>query len=269
MKHKKMLLTLQIMTGFYTALWVVIHLLHESPESGPTTLFSSTIILLALFGGIFGLKAAKDWGGFSSTLGKALSYLSIGLLLNALGEFILSIYYFVLDIEVPSRSFADFAYVAAIIAYVVGVYYLAKTVKFFTFYASRPLFQKLLVLLLPIAMTASALYMYFAHYDAVSQPFYTVTDIAVPVIQSIYAAMAIGVLLNSKELFGGKLRLAVLSLLVALLLQYAADFNFFIQNQNGTYVPGGYGDFLYMLSYSLMGMSILSFYIKEEKQVEA
>ncbi len=52
------------------------------------------------------------------------------------------------------------------------------------------------------------------------------------------------------------MRWPLLLLMFALVAQYVADFNFLFQAPNSTWVNGGYGDFLYLFAYFLMGLSL-------------
>jgi hypothetical protein len=48
-------------------------------------------------------------------------------------------------------------------------------------------------------------------------------------------------------------------ILVALLIQYIADYNFLHEAYYGTWVNGGYGDYIYLLSYFTMSFALINF----------
>lgn len=50
----------------------------------------------------------------------------------------------------------------------------------------------------------------------------------------------------------------VLFILLALAVQYIADYNFLYQAANETWRNGGYGDVMYMLAYLIMGLGLLN-----------
>src|SRR3989344_6462791 len=77
---------------------------------------------IPVLGGINGLLIAKRWGSFESAVGRAVIYLSLGLITWGLGTYIYSgIYNLLLQIEVPYPSWADVGYVLALPFWAVGM----------------------------------------------------------------------------------------------------------------------------------------------------
>ncbi|HEX3095504.1 MAG TPA: hypothetical protein VHQ20_00095, partial [Patescibacteria group bacterium] len=62
----------------------------------------------------------------------------------------------------------------------------------------------------------------------------------------------------SKSFLGGLMRKPILYFMIALLIQYSADFLFLYQVSRGTYVGGLEVDYLYLVSYFAMAFSLIS-----------
>jgi len=265
---KKTLLSL--LTLGYLGYWLVINLGNYDPESTFVTVFSSTFIVVALLGGIFGLTQAKQWGGFKSLLGKTISFLSLGLILTTLGSLVLSFYFYILESEPSYPSVAEVFYFSGILSYIVGTVFLAKTIRSWKTLKNKPLLQKLTLVLLPLIMVGLTFLIFVDKHGNIEglSSGVVITDFAYAISQAIYAIIALAVLLNSSQLFGGVLRKAVMLLLIGLLVQYAADFNYSYQLISETWVNGGYGELLYLLAYAIIGVSIQMFTLPKTKAVE-
>ena len=50
----------------------------------------------------------------------------------------------------------------------------------------------------------------------------------------------------------------VLFILIALVIQYIADYNFLYQFSVNTWINGGYGDYIYLFSYFIMAMGLIN-----------
>jgi hypothetical protein len=256
--------------GGFLIYWGALNLLNIDPESSVTSFFSSSYIVIALLGGLFGFAQAKYWGGFKSLLGKSLSFLSLGLILTTLGSLTLSFYFYVLDQEPSYPSVAEVFYLPGIVSYIIGVTYMARTVRSWASLKEKGLGKKILLVLTPLAMVALTTFIFVSKYGQGegAPTSVIVTDYAYALLQAAYAFVAIAVLLNSSQLFGGKLRKAVTVLLVALIFQYLADFNYTYQILSETWQTGGYGELLYLIAYALVGISIQLFVIRTPEAVE-
>lgn len=256
--------------GGFFVYWSALQLLNVDPESSVTSFFSSSYIIIALLGGLFGFAQAKYWGGFKSLLGKTLNFLSLGLILTTLGSLTLTFYFYVLDQEPSYPSIAEVFYLSGIVAYIIGVAYLARTVRSWSSLKEKGLVKKILLVLTPLIMVALTTSVFISRYGQGdgAPTSVIVTDYAYALLQAAYAFIALAVLMNSSQLFGGKLRRAVTVLLVALIFQYLADFNYTYQILSETWQTGGYGELLYLIAYSLTGISILMFAIKARASTE-
>jgi len=225
--------------------------------------------VIALIGGVMGLGVARQWGGFKSYLGKALSFLSVGLLLTVLGQLINAYYILIVKVEeLPYPSFAEVGFFGAVIFYVLGAFYLSKTIRLIPSIKEMSAGKKILLSMVPVLMLAITFLVYFRNYDSEgSTVAQVILDFAYPIGQSIFATVALAVLFRSKDLYGGKMRGAVILLLLSFMLQYVADTNFVYQDLAGNWVNGGYGDLLYLLAYSATALGVQSFGFPKPVQV--
>lgn len=243
---------------FISGWWVGLQLTRE-PDDEVFLWFAAIYGLITAYGGILGLYYAKKWGMFRSFLGKTLVFLSISMLLTELGQLTFSYYNIFADVEIPYPSLADVGFFGAIPMYILGAYYLARTLNVkFGFKGS--VWKLIVMTVIPLAMIATTALVYGHYYDASESSLLIVLlDYGYPVGQAITVSLAIIILLNVGRALGGIMRPRVFMLLGALFLQYIADLNFLLQGFNESWNNGGYGDYLYFVSYYVMVLALLSF----------
>ncbi len=89
--------------GAMVAFWAFLYLTHH--RSGDLNYWYSFLFgLIPLCGGLVGMIKASIWGGLKSTLGKAIFFVSFGLVLWGLGESIWSYYNFFKNVAAPYPS---------------------------------------------------------------------------------------------------------------------------------------------------------------------
>src|SRR3990167_5536108 len=90
-------------------------------------LFGALYALIALAGSLLGFfYIARGWGGFSSSVGKAVSFLSLGLFGLAFGQLVWSYFNIVAKIEIPYPSIAYFGYFSIVPFYGISMLILTK-----------------------------------------------------------------------------------------------------------------------------------------------
>ena len=92
-----------------------------STVDGVLNLYSNTYGVIPLISGIYGLFVAQRWGGFKSAVGRAISFLSLGLITWGIGMVIWLYYNIILGVGVPYPSFADAAFILSGKLWVFGV----------------------------------------------------------------------------------------------------------------------------------------------------
>lgn len=250
------ILILTILFLFFS-IWFISFLFLDKFQKDSYVLLSEVYGLVALFGGIYGLIISKSLGGFKSYFGKAIIFMSLGLLLQEFGQLAYSYLNSIKHVAVPYPSWPDIGFFGSIPCYILGAYFLAKGLNVGGIIRKTP--WKLVASVLLSAMIMSVSYWQFLKgYQTAGTPGKVIFfDFGYPLGQAIYVSIAVATLLSVRGLLGGLMRKPVLLLLFAFLLQYTADSNFIYQTIHETWGPAGYGDFIYMTAYYVLGLSII------------
>lgn len=220
-------------------------------------LFGAMYGVMALIGGIWGLRISKDWGGSKSVMGKAIIFLSLGLLAQEFGQIVFSYYNIFLNVEVPYPSIADLGFFINIPLYLYGGILLIKASG--GRLSIRSITSQLQAIGIPLLMLVVSYYFFLQGYEfEPSSLLKTFLDFGYPLGQAMYVSVAILAYSLSRKMLGGIMKPKILLLIIAFIYQYAADFNFLYQSSTGTWYNGGYGDYLYLLAYFLMTLGILN-----------
>jgi hypothetical protein len=238
-----------------TGWWIYLNFLTEA-SSIALQLWAATYQVIAILGGIAGFTIAKQWGGRTSTIGRAILAFSIGLLLQAFGQSVYSYYIFYQHIEVPYPSLGDLGFFGTIPAYLYGTLLLAHALRMKS--SLRSLSNKFWAFLIPVALLAGAYFAFLQDYDfTATSPLKIFLDFGYPLGQAMYVSAAIMTLLFTYTILGGIMRKPILALIFALVFQYASDCTFLYQASRGVWSAGGLNDYLYLASYLLMTLAII------------
>lgn len=253
--HKVATLTAVTYVVLFAA-WIGLRFVEEG--SRELLYWGATYQVLAIIGAVSGMVLAIGWGGYKSVMGKMLIAFSLGAFLQTFGQTTFSIYNLFLKTEIPYPSVADIGYFGSIPLYIIGTIYLAKAsgVKV----SLRSYQRKIFAIGVPVVMLIISYVEFLRDYsfeDGVNLR--VLLDFGYPFGQAVYVSVAILTLSLTTGVLGGLMRKKILALVGALIVQYAADFNFLFQALQGTWVNGGYGDLIYMTSYFLLAMTILQF----------
>lgn len=241
--------------GLMTVWWVILFL-SGAKETSQNYLFGATYGLICLWGGGWGLIISRKWGGFSSTLGKAIIILSFGLLAQEFGQLAFSYYNIFLKVEIPYPSLADVGFFGSIPFYIAGTLLLAKAAG--AKFSLGAVVNKMQAVIIPAAMLGISYLVFLRNYQFdLNNPLKVFLDFGYPLGEAIYISTAILTYSLSRKLLGGVMRSRILLLIGAFVVQYAADFNFLYQNSQGTWINGGYGDYIYFLAYFVMTLGLI------------
>jgi hypothetical protein len=238
-----------------TIWWIALYALGFR-ENFHNYLFGAVYGLMALLGGLWGLSISKEWGGRKSVMGKAIIFLSLGLLAQEFGQVVFSFYNIFLNIEIPYPSIADIGFFMNIPLYLYGGYLLlmASGGKL-NIKSLKSQFQAVGI---PVLMLGLSYLFFLQSYEFdLSNPLKTFLDFGYPLGQAMYVSIAILAYSLTRKWLGGVMKARILLLIIAFIYQYIADFNFLYQSSLGTWYNGGYGDYLYFLAYFLMALGIL------------
>lgn len=255
--HDRKAQVLSVIFGVLLVWWIFLFLLGQNEDNRYQNLVWAALYqLIALLGGIWGILISRGWGGKRSVMGRSIVAFSLGLLLQVFGQSVFSFYNLFLGVEIPYPSIADIGYFGSIPLYIYGILLLAKASG--VSISLRSYRQKLQAIIIPIIMCGGSYYFFLLGYEYDGNGFLKAfLDFGYPLGQAIYVAIAILTYTLSKKVLGGIMRGKVCFILIALVAQYIADSNFLYQAINLTWINGGYGDLLYMISYLLMAFGLL------------
>ncbi len=219
--------------------------------------------LIAIAGGVIGITIASHWGGMKSTLGRAITVISVGLLLQAFGQSVAT-YYVYYNRGGLYPSIADIGFFGSVIAYIYG------GISLVSLAGGRVAFKsalgKFLAFIVPAALLAGSYFIFLQGYELdFSNKLKILLDLGYPLGQALYVSMAIVALLLSRNLLGGIMKTPIMFLLAAFIFQYLSDYSFLYQNSHGTYIAGGFVDVMYMISYFIMSISLVRFGVAMEE----
>ena len=243
----------------FTVWWLYLYFFHDLTLTQHNLYWAALYQTVAIWGGLFGLISSRRWGGYRSLMGQAIIFFSVGLLFQSLGQTVFSYYTTLRGVDLPYPSLADVGYFGSVILYILGIWCLARVAGVGT--SLRNLDSKLFTLLVPfLALIASyGLFLRGYVFDW-SAPLRVILDFGYPLGEAIYVSIAALTLMLSWNLLRGIMRWPLVFVMIALIAQYIAEFNFLYQALNETWINGGYGDFLYLLAYFLMALSLALIY---------
>lgn len=254
--------------GYYIALviwWLAIYFfnLRDVPINDA---FAFAYGLIPLFGGILGLQKAKSWGLLKSAMGKALFFLSLGLLTWSLGEIIWSFYNIILKVEVPYPSWADASFIFSWPLWSIGVIFMsfATGAKF----GLRSGKGKFLLFLIPTIILAISYYLLIivargGSFELGGGPLKIFFDITYPLWDVIIITLALVIYGLSFKYLGGIFKWPVLIILLGFFINYFADFGFSYTTTIGTHYNGNWVDLLFTSAVFGISFGVNSFQLKE------
>jgi hypothetical protein len=218
-------------------------------------IWAASYQLMAWFGVICGFYLAGLWGGWKSLVGRASLAFAFGLLAQSFGQSVFS-YFFYKGINTPYPSIADVGFFGSIPFYIYGAFLLVK------FYNTKKSLNSLknfaLIFIIPIGMLLISYFIFLNGYQFDwSQPLKIILDFGYPLGQSAYVSLAILAFLLSLSSLGGIMKKPTLLFIFSLVAQYVADYTFLYKSNNGTFVGGGIVDYLYLIAYFLMAVSLI------------
>jgi len=232
-------------------------MLYRGLQAGvENNLFTLVYPWISLVGGVSGIYAAQKWGGFKSLLGKTVLMFSLGLLFQFLGQAIYAYYIYINGIEVPYPSLGDIGYFGSVIFYINAAYLVAKLNGFH--FSVRSFQGKFLSIIIPGILLISTYFFFLDGYVFDwSDKLRILLDFGYPFGEAIYVSFAILALLISRNISGGLMKKPILFLIFALVIQYFSDVMFLYQSSRETWYVGGVNDFMYLVSYFLMTLSLI------------
>jgi hypothetical protein len=230
-------------------------------------LYSLLFGLIPLVGGIVGMNKSKIWGGLSTALGKAVFFISLGLLLWGAGESIWSYYNFVRHIAAPYPSIADIGFAPSILFWGLGVGFLSIAMGAW-FAIKKSHWSKFILVGAPILLLVPSYYLQIKlARGGVLIPtnetlIKSILDVLYPFGDFVALAVAIVVYILSFKYFGGFYRSAISYVLSGLAVMYVGDSIFSYTTTKGTYYNANWGDLILTLGLFLITYGVLAFATK-------
>ncbi len=202
-----------------------------------------------------GFRAAKKFGGFSTSTGKAIYFFAIGITLQIVAHNIYYIYVFLLHQETPYPSPVDIGYIGSIIFYLIGTLFVDPT--FLKNFSLKKVKYKLIFLFAFFALFAISCSMLRTGYVFnINEPIKTILDFSYPLIESLFLSTVLIIYLNKKAEYSTERKVLPL-VFAALLFQYLADTFYTYLLDNGLWPDGTISDLFYLSSYFLMALVLL------------
>lgn len=245
-------------------LWAYIQLIGS--KSGDLNYWYSFLFgLVPLVGGVIGMFRSKVWGGLRSTLGRAVFFVSLGLVCWGVGESIWSYYNFFENVAAPYPSWADLGFAPSIFFWVIGAGFLSHAsgawlrlkrswhAKTYTALAIAGLTVLSYYLLVKVARNNTLV-------PEGETLLKVILDIAYPLGDFLGAILAFLVITLSFKYLGGLYKYAIGAVLLGLGVMYVGDFVFSYTTTVGTYYNADWGDLLlstglFLLTYGVLGLS--------------
>lgn len=212
-----------------------------------------------LFAGM-GIMTAAKWGWFKSGVGRAIVFISAGLVMWGFGQLGWSYYLFASPgVEAVPSHIPDYIYFSALPLWFIGIFMLSKATG--ARYGIRKTSGKILVGL--IAAIMSLLSYYFlvdvarGGIDYFTQPFLDIFfDLGYSIGDAILLTIVIAIYILSWKLLGGRFKRPIIAILTAFALLFFADFAFSYTNGKGAYYNGNVADLFFFLMVCSFGIGL-------------
>ncbi len=264
--QKKFLTVLATLFVFYMG-WFLYLYITQTTSGGPANIYSNTYGIIPLIGGIYGFLLARRWGGFSSAVGRAVSFLSLGLITWGFGMVIWLYYNIILGVSVPYPSWADASFVISWPLWAIGIINLSRATG--AKFELRKMEGKILLFVIPAVIIAISYYLLVvvARGGVLTMPDSTLSpfmnqlklffDLAYPIGDVVILSLSILIYGLSFKYFGGLYRTAIYIVLAGFIANYFADFTFSYTTTLTTYYNGSLADVLFTMTMTLLSMGIV------------
>lgn len=256
----------------YSLAIIYLHIEYPDKDNYLFSIYTDSYGIIALLGGLLGLSFYRQWDGFRSIVGKALIFLSVGLLFQFLGQLSYAFFRYTYNIEVAYPSFGEIFYFGSIPIYIIGTWFIsvAAGIKVKLRDTSAKIYSLLFITLMVAIGFAVSYGIFISTYDfSHPDPVVILLEIGYPIGQSVSLAFAILAFFLSRNILGGRMKSKVLLLLLALVVQYIADVFYTYDIYKETFYSGGPSDYLYILAYMIMGIGLFNLGVAPAKLTEA
>lgn len=225
--------------------------------------YSFSFSLLPLVGGLTGMLSAGQWGFLRSAIGRAVFFISAGLLSWGGGSMIWSYYNFFSNEPAPYPSLADIGFLLALPLWAIGMVSLSKGSG--ARFALRSAVGKIFAATGSVAILALSYYLLIsvarrgAVFTDTSDILKAFLDVTYPTGDVVILLLALGIFGLSFQYLGGAYKPSMLALLGGFAVMYLADFIFSYTTTKETFYNGNFGDLVFTSALFLITFGVLGF----------
>ncbi len=200
----------------------------------------------------------KQWGGLSSSLGKILFFIGLGLFSWATGTGIWICYNFFFDVVIPYPSLADLGYMLVYPLWGTGI------ILFGYVTALRDdsnIKERIYFLCIPVLMAIVTYYFIFVDlygntvlYEGNLLKF--LVDMGYPMGEIVIITLLVIISGSSFNYLGKRLKLPFSIMVIGLIANYVADFYFSYSTTVEIYYNGAFSDLLFVTSLSIFSLGV-------------
>ncbi|OGE72738.1 hypothetical protein A3H40_02650 [Candidatus Daviesbacteria bacterium RIFCSPLOWO2_02_FULL_38_15] len=219
------------------------------------------LTIIPLFGGIFGIKLWRSWQ-ISNFLAKAILVLSCGLISFGIGLGIFAYYNLILNVPVPYPSLADLGFLPSYPLWMIGLVYLLGITGIKL--QLKKITGKMMLFSLTLLAVVSSHYLFFivareGQIDFKADAVKLFLDLVYPISDIIILTLTLFLIYGlSFDPQDSKIKTGVVTILLAFIVNYMADFGFSYSTTVGTYFVGNWADFLFATSMFLLSFGVNS-----------
>lgn len=256
-KKSKLILAYYLLVAGY---WLVLYAMGVK-FAMPNYIYQFVFGLIPLTGGLLGIKTAKKWGMLKSKVGRAVLFLSLGLITWGVGQMIWSYYTIFSQVETPYPSLADVGYVLSWPLWAIGMVNLSKATG--AKFSLRRVKGKLMLLIIPLLASLASYYLLIVvardnKIDFTSGTLKLFFDFAYPLGDVVILTLALLIFGLSSEYLGGKFKLPILAIIIGFVLNYFTDFAFSYTTTATTYYNGHWVDLMFPTVMALLAAGVNS-----------
>ncbi len=242
--------------------WVSINIQHMQ-DTSQNFFYGAMLGVLPVLGALFGFVNSKRWGGFSSSMGKSVFFLSLGLFTWGIGTLIFAYYNIYLQIAVPYPSIADLFYIVSWPLWVVGMLQLSHATG--ARYSLQSSKGKAMLLFIPILVILISYYLLVVvgrggvldvSLDGGGLKLFF--DLAYPIGDVVVLSLAALIYSLSYSYLGGKFKWAIYFIIIGFIANYLADFSFSYTTTLETFYTAGWVDLLFTVAMFILSIGVTS-----------
>ena len=222
-------------------------------------LYGAALGVLPVVGSIFGFINAIKWGSFKSDIGKALIFLSIGLMTWGIGTLVFAYYNLFLEVAVPYPSVADAFYIISWPLWVISMINLSRATGA-RFQLSNTI-GRLTLLIVPLLIIALSYYLLIivareGMFEISGDFLKTFFDLAYPIGDVVILTIAILIYGLSFKYLGGSFKWPIIIILAGFVMNYISDFSFSYTTTKETFFVASWIDLIFTITFFLLSLGV-------------